>query len=103
VLERRFDRERRDVGLGEIARAGPGIDALGGKLSDSFRHADCIPIAGNDLGARVTEGEGDGISDLAGAPHSGDEYDLAAKVELVSAHVIRLSRTMSEPGAPAWV
>ena len=82
MLERDLDRKSGDVRLGQVAGAGPGVHALGGKLADPLGHANRVQITGNDLGSRLPKREGDGVPDLAGAAHAGHQHHLATKIEV---------------------
>ena len=82
VLERDLDRERRDVRLGEVAGAGPGVHALRRELAHPLGDAHRVQVAGHDLGAGLAERERHGVPDLAGPAHAGHQHHLAAEIEL---------------------
>ena len=91
--------ERRDVRLGQVARAGPGVHTLGGKLAYPLGDTDGVEIAGNDLGPGLAERERHGVPDLAGPAHTGHQHDLPTKIEPGGAHSDpRLSRMMRGAG-----
>ncbi len=73
-------------GVRQVSRAGPGIHARGGELPHSLGHSDRILIAGDDLCARLTEGERDGVADLPRPADSRDQHDPSSKVMRVRAH-----------------
>ena len=101
VAERHLHRERRDVGLGEVAGAGPGVHAERGELPHPLGHADRVQVAGDDPRARLAEGQRDRVADLSRPADAGDEDDLAGEVERRAHAHLANSRTISAPGAPA--
>ena len=76
----------------------------GRELPHPLGDADGVQVARHDLGAGRPERERHRVADLAGAADAGHQHHLAAEIERRGGHAhLKASRTISAPGAPAWL
>ena len=104
MAEGDLDGERRDVGVSQVAGAGPGVDAQRRELADPLGHADRIeshatiraPAWPNASATALP------ICPARPTPVTSATLPLKSNAGAVMPHLSAAS-TISAPGAPAWL